>query len=311
MLKNIVFLGVLLALAVPAVANRHQVVSERSTSQSQQNTQQPSPAAAPITNNQTTAYYQQDAKDKPVGWHKFVTWPEGFTAWLLMLTLIAIIWQAKATADAARATKNSVQLIIDKERARLRIELKPLIYEARSGPGRRLRYSQTDIDQMNSDDVRKLLETNDRPFADACEYHHGTPLDSIGPEIEYRVIQDGETSAFIESAVGDVQIRDTDLVKFEEAFTFLHLPKVIKSGAEPLQRYALISPILSGDVLEDVKTKRKFIHFYGVIRYKDVFRQTRETGFYFTWHITNHPARPLHHPDNWVKRKCPGYDQET
>jgi hypothetical protein len=55
----------------------------------------------------------------------------------------------------------------------------------------------------------------------------------------------------------DVQVRDTGHVKYEEAMKVMGLPSVIKSGAEPITRYALIFPILSGDVLEDVKAKRK------------------------------------------------------
>jgi hypothetical protein len=46
---------------------------------------------------------------KPAGWHKFVTWPEGITAWAVILTLAAIAWQSMATARAAVATENAVK----------------------------------------------------------------------------------------------------------------------------------------------------------------------------------------------------------
>ena len=51
----------------------------------------------------------EEAVAKPVGWHKFVTWPEGITAWAVILTLIAIAWQSFATARAAVATENAVK----------------------------------------------------------------------------------------------------------------------------------------------------------------------------------------------------------
>jgi hypothetical protein len=48
--------------------------------------------------NETNNYVcQQEAKsgsDSPQGWHKFVTWPESWTAWAIILTLGAIAWQA-------------------------------------------------------------------------------------------------------------------------------------------------------------------------------------------------------------------------
>jgi hypothetical protein len=43
-----------------------------------------------------------------------LAWPEGITAWLLLLTLVGIFWQAKATADSAKATRDSTR---EQERA--------------------------------------------------------------------------------------------------------------------------------------------------------------------------------------------------
>jgi hypothetical protein len=47
---------------------------------------------------------------KPPWWHKLVTWPEGVTAWLILLTLGAITWQAWETRKAAEATAQGVDL---------------------------------------------------------------------------------------------------------------------------------------------------------------------------------------------------------
>ncbi len=46
---------------------------------------------------------------KPEGWHRFVTWPEGITAWAVIFTLAAIAWQSVAKARAAVATENAVK----------------------------------------------------------------------------------------------------------------------------------------------------------------------------------------------------------
>ena len=64
----------------------------------------------------------------PPWWHKLVAWPEGITAWLLVLTLGAIIWQAWETRKAAQGAKDGaaaamaqIQFMKDKERARIEI----------------------------------------------------------------------------------------------------------------------------------------------------------------------------------------------
>lgn len=38
-----------------------------------------------------------DVKSEPPCWHKLLSWPEGITAWAILLTLGAIIWQAWET----------------------------------------------------------------------------------------------------------------------------------------------------------------------------------------------------------------------
>jgi hypothetical protein len=51
----------------------------------------------------------EQGKSNPTWLHKFVTWPERITAWLIMFTLGAIVWQAWWTRKAAEATRASVQ----------------------------------------------------------------------------------------------------------------------------------------------------------------------------------------------------------
>jgi hypothetical protein len=55
------------------------------------------------TNNAENTY-------KPPVWGKFVTWPEGVGAWAIILTLLAIAWQSAETREAAKATRDSVEL---------------------------------------------------------------------------------------------------------------------------------------------------------------------------------------------------------
>ena len=54
----------------------------------------------------------QDAeagKPHPQWWYKLLSWPEGVTAWAVLLTLYAIVWQSWETRRAADATRDAAQ----------------------------------------------------------------------------------------------------------------------------------------------------------------------------------------------------------
>ena len=215
-----------------------------------------------------------DAKQEFPWWYVLYTWPEGFTTWAIICTGFVIAWQSNETRKAADATRDSVQVVINKERARIRVQVLPLWHQS---VGRSVRLS--------------------------------TP-DSIPPEVEFVVHQYGPTSAIIEATSMTVEIRDSHDPKAGEDYILMKLPAVMKEDVEE-RRACVIHPLLAGELLQEVRDRKKVIHFYGIIRYRDVFRQDRETGFYYTWRVHNHPAGPVTLPDRWVKRICPGYDQEN
>jgi hypothetical protein len=60
--------------------------------------------------------------------HKLTAWPEGITAWLLLLTLGAVVWQSSATSRAAEASETqaksaSEQVAFQKEVLRPRLKI--------------------------------------------------------------------------------------------------------------------------------------------------------------------------------------------
>lgn len=61
------------------------------------------------------------------GWHRYFTWPEGVTAWAIILTLCAITWQAWETRRSVRETGRSVQAA----RKQARISRRALIAQFR------------------------------------------------------------------------------------------------------------------------------------------------------------------------------------
>src|ERR1019366_33903 len=72
----------------------------------------------------------QNRKDYAPWWNVLVAWPEGITTWAIILTFAVIGWQADETRKAARAAekqavlmKRQNDLMVEKERAKLRIGL--------------------------------------------------------------------------------------------------------------------------------------------------------------------------------------------
>jgi hypothetical protein len=117
MLRNVILLSIL-AFAVPTMPGQQKPTGQQ---------------VAPTTHNQVTSDYEEPRENKPQGWHKLITWPEGITAWALIATLIVFCIQAnlmrvhakefkqlaKAAADNAKAAKLSAQAVINAERALL------------------------------------------------------------------------------------------------------------------------------------------------------------------------------------------------
>lgn len=97
-------IAIIFAISLVATSGQQQ----RPTRERQRETQQPPPAVT-ITTNESSAHYEQKDADKPQGWHKFVTWPEGIVTWAIILTLGAIVWQAVETRRSVKiATKTLV-----------------------------------------------------------------------------------------------------------------------------------------------------------------------------------------------------------
>jgi hypothetical protein len=81
--KILAVLAIVWALAVPAIAIQNQNSGNRPSAEHQK----PAPT---VTNNESSVYYQQNTDDKPKGWHRLISWPEGITTWAIILTLGAI-----------------------------------------------------------------------------------------------------------------------------------------------------------------------------------------------------------------------------
>jgi hypothetical protein len=125
----------ILMFAVVAVSAQHQKTGQ----QHQEQAQQQGLAPTITVNNQTQpAQKCQSGADRPTGWHKFVTWPDSWTAWALVVTLLVVGRQAilmrqhaeelkklaaaakdlaRASKDTSEATNKQVDFLVTSERA--------------------------------------------------------------------------------------------------------------------------------------------------------------------------------------------------
>jgi hypothetical protein len=128
MLRKLMMLGAgLLILAVVLVVRYDKIHNTEGKGYDIKCAQSSEPSAT-VGSLICTAEHSQKAQNGESSspwWHVFFAWPEGITALLLALTLGAIIWQAWETRKAAEAAMDNIRIVMQKERARLSIEIVP------------------------------------------------------------------------------------------------------------------------------------------------------------------------------------------
>lgn len=100
---RIFVVAAILAFAPIAMA----IQNKPSGTQNRKAAQQTNPAV-PISVNCNCTTKKDDSKDKPQGWYKLITWPEGVATWALILTLGAIVWQACESRRSANISERAV-----------------------------------------------------------------------------------------------------------------------------------------------------------------------------------------------------------
>lgn len=79
------------------------------------------------TNNCASAQQNQNAGDSSPQWHKFVTWPESWTAWAIIVTLGAFIWQGCLMRGHSKHLRSLAEHVVASERAWVIAALPPLV----------------------------------------------------------------------------------------------------------------------------------------------------------------------------------------
>jgi hypothetical protein len=193
-------------------------------------------------------------------WYVLIAWPEGITAWLLMLTLGAIVWQAwetrkaaKAGAESANAAYGSLnfaeaQFELMKEERRARISIKA---------------------------VGIQVQDPDSEFW------------NLATSIEIRNL--GQTRAFVKRTGGEFVIRAYGEERSQEdSLNTLYLPEeYIDPSTDPVAVSLYPSSLLPTSLkvlADDLHDSRRMFHLYGFIEYETLGMKFTEEFKYF-WSV--------------------------
>lgn len=106
----------MLSILIVAVLCTSRYAENRKAEQ-HENTQASGPKDAVAPNSTSQSGQNASKPHHHPEWIDTFAWPDGVTAWALLLTLIVIGWQSTETRDAAKGALLNAQAVIDAERA--------------------------------------------------------------------------------------------------------------------------------------------------------------------------------------------------
>jgi hypothetical protein len=187
--------------------------------------------------------------------------------------VIALVNAATAAKTNADVAQDNLEMFINRERARLRIEVDSLqLIPAGSG---------------------------------------------LAHTVTYKILFYGFTDAFVVSSAHyavatkepDPNV-DSDLVA---GIFSMRVPQVIRTTTATIDGFQFIFPEmrLTQTTIDGINNGSIFVHFFGFIKYKDVFGRERETRFCYTWKADPKPVISGLKFEVWAKSGSPDANLET
>jgi hypothetical protein len=177
-----------------------------------------------------------------------------------------------ATEKSASAASENIELYISKERARLRIEMKPLSLPAVPDPAYTVDF--------------------------AVSIYGSTPAFI--------------TESLCVAYIFPWEVVDNPELGDKIMFPIHSLPVTIPANNQPLDCYVFLSHNTDSEnfFIGEAREKRMFAGIRGVIKYMDVFGRKRETAFRYTWnYLGMYGLSP--ELGEWVKSGSPEENSET
>jgi hypothetical protein len=177
-----------------------------------------------------------------------------------MSTQTDVLEKSVAVAkESADATKDSVNTMKAKERARIVVEL----------------------NYKGSFDFKMIKPA---PFAHLLkDAEKGIPALPHLEEFKISILQVGQSHAFNVVGRADIQITPFRVPPPKDDIPPLNIPNLIKTGT--LSISTGISFIISDEEFDGILNKKLFAHMLGDITYTDIFGDWHITPFRFIWHV--------------------------
>jgi hypothetical protein len=259
---------------------------QQSSSAHQPSAQQVNPPCPTATADQSSTKHEQEDKKKVHGWHKFVTWPESITAWAIMFTLGAIIWQAIASSTAAKAALRSAIAAKDSAEALKSAERAWIIGSIEKMEN--LTAWQPDISKVEifwiSPTIKNVGRTPGRITRVRAKALFRMPDEPMQPEATY-----------------DLTYQHDYPNKNDGLFT----DEVVLVPGASVQT---VNVGLSAQDFAKVRSGPFLLSVCGVIDYRDIYERTWYSRFCYEYHIP-HGFNPL--PEGFYVGGPPGYNKAT
>ena len=275
-MRCLTILTISFALAVPAMAAQNEPSSNKETSSSQGKPYSPPPIAIVSSQQSPSSENQKRCEDKTQGWHKFVTFPEGVTAWAVILTLGAIIWQACESRTAAQFASESADAFMRSERAWVIATPEDSSYEIKS----------TVVGTSQGNGVIFSVRNAGKGIA---------RIDSVG--LNYRLLTEQEWNVVSENPILEVP-----MVSYNGRIL---VPTDSFPVGIPLQPNA----ILMADDVRTIEFGDRIPFAWGVIRYRDAFDNERLTRFGYKNHFPQGGRVGME--KRGFRQEPPGYNEAT
>jgi hypothetical protein len=223
--------------------------------------------------------------------------PDGSTAAQWILVVVAgvtagfIAWQAWETRRAAEATQRSVEAtgrqIGVMERQANAAEIAARAAQENAMAAREAAEAAKANAQSARDSVEMLISKERArirvPEPEKLVIDRGPfPVH----EVRYKIFCYGTTPAYITEASATARMSDSKQDS-RDLRAPMSLPNVLVPNFEGIAKIALVFERPADPVPEAIERGELFAHFYGFVKYRDVFGRDHETTFRYLWTVTD------------------------
>lgn len=238
-MKTLAIFALLVCFAVQAIPGQQ----PPGASQPKKESRTEIPTTFTVNNYDVSNHDQQKTEDGPQGWHKLVTWPEGITAWAIILTLISISYQSYWTRKAAEAAVRQTKSLMNIERGFILIDW---------------------------DDL------------DLTDNEHWPKDGDANISFVFTAKNTGNTPVFLlEYSTKFLMLRSTDDLPAKPRYSPKSLkdePVIPKKTSNPL-RVDLEKVVPFRDLHDVLITGEYVLYVFGFVKYLDVFKQEHYTRY--------------------------------